>query len=342
MSRQIVKWSKLTSSKERRNRLVLEDRLSSLYNQNPSDKILAEIMEVQLGLNLEADEEELFWEQRVHVNWLKNGDRNTSFFHKVTVQQHFRGRISELEDGAGRKTTSSEEFLQIATNYFGKLFSASKSGSDKHLFGLVERKITDCMNERLLKQFTEEEIINAIKLLAPLKAPGVDGFPALFFQRYWHIIGLEVSQFCLSVLHGHSDIGDINKTRIILIPKIDKPKNMSYFRPISLCNVIYKIIAKVLVLRMSDMLGNCIHEAQGAFIPGRLISDNVLVAYEILHSLKMKKRGKKGNFALKLDMSKAYGRVELDFFGGDDEVFVFSYGLDCSHHALCLFCYILC
>lgn len=57
---------------------------------------------------------------------------------------------------------------------------------------------------------------------------------------------------------------------------------------------------------MSAILGNCINEAQGAFIPGRLISNNVLIAYEVLHSLKMNKRGKKGNFALKLDMSKAY------------------------------------
>lgn len=79
-------------------------------------------------------------------------------------------------------------FLQITTDYFGKLFSASESGSDERLFGLVERKVTDCMNERLLQQFTDEEITNAVKLLAHLKAPGVDGFPAFFFQRYWHII----------------------------------------------------------------------------------------------------------------------------------------------------------
>lgn len=141
----------------------------------------------------------------------------------------------------------------------------------------------------------------AVKQMAPLKAPGVDGFHAIFFQKYWHIVGLEVSQFCLAVLNGDAEIGELNKTRIILIPKIDKPKDMSHFRPISSVMLFIKLL-RVLVNRMSTILGHCINEAQGAFIPGRLISDNVLIAYEVLHSLKMKKRGKKGNFALKLDI----------------------------------------
>ncbi|XP_040960314.1 uncharacterized protein [Gossypium hirsutum] len=312
----LLKWSKVNSVKERRNWVCLEDRLMNLYNQDPSDEVLTEIMEVQLGLNLEVDKEELFWEQRARVNWLKNGDRNTSFFHKVAAQRHFCCIISELEDGAGRRTNSTEELLQIASDYFGKLFTASEPGSDEHLFSLVEEKVTCSMNERLLRQFTEEDITCAIKSLAPLKAPGLDGFPTFFFQRYWNIVGPEVTQICLSVLQGQDELSAINRTRIILIPKIDKLSNMTLFRPISLCNVIYKIIVKVLVLRMSETLGNCINEAQGAFNPGRLISDNVLIAYEVLHSLKMKKRGKKGNFALKFDMSKAYDRVEWDFLAG--------------------------
>lgn len=172
--------------------------------------------------------------------------------------------------------------------------------SDDRLFGLVEERVTKSMNDELLQEFVEDEIVQVVKQMAPLKAPGVDGFHAVFFQRYWHIIGSEVSKFCLVVLKGESEIGEINKTRIILNPKVDKPNDMTQFRPISLCNVIYKIIPKVLVNRMSSKLGRCINEAQGAFIPGRLISDNFLIAYEVLHSLKMKKRGKKGHFALKL------------------------------------------
>ncbi|KAA3469841.1 reverse transcriptase [Gossypium australe] len=206
--------------------------------------------------------------------------------------------------------------IKVATDYFEKLFSASEAGFDKHIFGLVEKRVTASMNESLTKQFTEEDICNAVKTMPSLKAPGVDGFVATFFQRYWHIVGPDISGYCLDILNGQKEIRVINKTRIVLIPKIDNPKNMSHFRPISLCNVIYKIIAKVLVNRMSDILGDCINEAQGAFIPGRLISDNMLIAYEVLHSLKMKKNGRRGNFSLKLDMSKAYDRVEWDFLAG--------------------------
>ncbi|KAA3474032.1 reverse transcriptase [Gossypium australe] len=147
-------------------------------------------------------------------------------------------------------------------------------------------------------------------------APSIDGFPALFFQKYWDIVGSDISQYCLAVLKGEIEMGEINKTHIVLISKVDRPKNISQFRPISLCNVIYKIIAKVVVNRMSHIIGHCINEAQGAFIAGRQISDNTLIAYEILHSLKTRKKCKQGNFALKLDMSKAYDRVEWDFLAG--------------------------
>ncbi|KAK5771002.1 hypothetical protein PVK06_047171 [Gossypium arboreum] len=92
-----------------------------------------------------------------------------------------------------------------------------------------------------------------------------------------------------------------------------EPTYMKNFRLIILCNVLYKIIAKVVANRFQNIIGVCIDKAQSTFFPGRFITDNVLVAYEILHTLKEKRTGKKGHMAFKLDMSKAYDRVEWEF-----------------------------
>ena len=109
---------------------------------------------------------------------------------------------------------------------------------------------------------------------------------------------------------------DINHTYIVLIPKVKNPEKMSDFRPTSLCNVIYKIISKVLANRLKQVLSNFISPTQSAFVPGCLITDNVLLAYETLHTMHCREKRKKGYIALKLDISKAYDRVEWPFLQG--------------------------
>lgn len=102
----------------------------------------------------------------------------------------------------------------------------------------------------------------------------------------------------------------LNETNIVLIPKVDSPSPMRDLRPISLCNVLYKIVAKVLANRLKKLLPKCISEEQSAFVEGRSILDNVLIAFEIIHHMKCKTKGARGEVALKIDISKAYDRVD--------------------------------
>ena len=108
----------------------------------------------------------------------------------------------------------------------------------------------------------------------------------------------------------------INHTNIVLIPKVKDLEKMFDFRQISLCNVIYKIISKVLANRLKPVLPRIISPTQSAFVLGRLITNNVLVAYEMLHTMHARKKGKKGSMALKLDISKAYDLVKWQFLQG--------------------------
>ncbi|KAL0439588.1 UNVERIFIED_CONTAM: putative mitochondrial protein [Sesamum latifolium] len=165
----------------------------------------------------------------------------------------------------------------------------------------------------LLKPNTAEEITFAISHMAPLKSPGPDGMPPIFFHKYWHIVKHDVFNCALIILNDRILDPELNFTHISLIPKRNNPELITHFRPISLCNVIMRIVTKCIANRLKPLLEKIISPTQSAFIPGRLITDNVLIAFEINHFLKNKTWGKKGHMALKLDISKGYDKVEWSF-----------------------------
>ncbi|CAM8885121.1 unnamed protein product [Rhodiola kirilowii] len=161
--------------------------------------------------------------------------------------------------------------------------------------------------------FSEIEVQEAIFQMYPTKAPGPDGFSAIFYKKSWPLLKEKVTQSVLRMLSIRKLEEGLNRTLITLIPKCRNPKKVEDYRPISLCNVSAKIVTKVLANRLKIILPRIISENQSAFVPGRLISDNILAAHELIHFINTRGRQRIGYCAMKLDMAKAYDRVEWDF-----------------------------
>lgn len=154
---------------------------------------------------------------------------------------------------------------------------------------------------------------HAIFQMNPDKSPGLDGFNPTFFQKFWNLIGDEIFRAGYNWLHPMEILPFVNDTNIVLVLKYENPVTMKDLRPISLCNAIYKIISKVLANRLKKVLPKIISPYQSAFVSGRAIVENVLMAFELIHSIKRNTRVKLGAVALKIDISKAYDRVDWGF-----------------------------
>lgn len=161
----------------------------------------------------------------------------------------------------------------------------------------------------LTRQPDGNEIWENLKRMQPDKAPGPDGMTVFFFRHFWDIVGLDVVAMVQEFFLSGNMLLEINSTNLVLILKIDNPSMVGQFRPISLCNVVYKLISKILTDRLKLVLPKLISPFQLAFVPGRLLRDNYIVAAEIFNRMNHK-RGKGGWMAIKADMEKAYDRVE--------------------------------
>lgn len=113
-----------------------------------------------------------------------------------------------------------------------------------------------------------------------------------------------MTSYCKEILNGSRSTREVNEIILVLIPKNDEPRNMSQYRPISLCRIIYKIVSKIWVNRLKPMLSRCISLNQSAFIPGRMIHDNFLIAHELIRYLQSSKNVPNKGFMAKLDMNK--------------------------------------
>lgn len=288
-----------------------KELLSILVNRVDSEGVKLYFEEKE-RLNELLFHEEIYWKQRAKVFWLTEGDANTKFFHASASTRRKTNRVAFLETDSGVQVSDNEGMCNMVKDYFVDIFkgdqsSPSLSVEEEH------RCVSDAQNRMLVAELSFAEFTIAVKQMHPDKSSGPDGLNPAFFQQFWPVLGKEVYSCCRDWLKSNSFPANLNDTNVVLIPKKENACRMKDLRPIALCNVLYKILSKVLANRLKSILPRVITENQAAFVPDRSINDNVLVAFELIHHMKKATGGGEGDVALKLDISKAYDRVDWGY-----------------------------
>lgn len=254
------------------------------------------------------EQKEAFWKQRAKQFWLQEGDQNSKYFHRAATKRKNNNQITSLKNSSGVWVDWEGGLEDVVVEYFNNLFSEADT-SNEEVINCVKSCVNQQMNITLLQPVVEEEVKRAVFDMHPDKSPGPDGMTPMFYQKCWGIVHKDVVKIVQTFFHSGEFQEGCSEANVVLIPKKKNIMNMGDLRPIALCNVLYKIVTKVMANRMKPIMDKIVAPTQSAFIPGRLITDNILVSFEVLHYLKRKRKGKEGYMALKLDMSKAYDRI---------------------------------
>ncbi|KAK3211197.1 hypothetical protein Dsin_015903 [Dipteronia sinensis] len=204
------------------------------------------IREIERKLDSLLEEEEVYWRQWSRVQWLKEGSRNTKFFHWKASTRRAQNVFKGLYDERGVWCEGRKGLEEVISGYFNKLFKADEvSFSDvATLIDCLQPLLSQRSSDFLYAPFTVEEVRKAVFDMAPTKASGPDGLPALFYQKFWDTFGLSATEVCLRCLNYGDSLKRVNNTLICFIPKKETADRMTVFRSISLCNVLYKAVAK--------------------------------------------------------------------------------------------------
>ncbi|KAL2253075.1 UNVERIFIED_CONTAM: hypothetical protein Sindi_0102200 [Sesamum indicum] len=244
------------------------------------------------------------------MKWAKDGERNTRYFHSLVQKRRFRGTIFEIQH-EGEVLTDPVEINRSAASFFEQLLSAEPAFPDEMDRDCLEDGLIDEDRCFLCAMPTMAVVREAVFCIEPESVAGPDGFGAIFYHTCCDLVSEDVFCAVSEFFRGIAMSKSFTATTISLIPKTASLVSWSEYRPISLCNVSNKICTKLMSIRLGHVLPKVLSPSQSGFVPGRLLSDNVLLAQELVYSLES--RRSEANVIFKLDMAKAYDRVNWEF-----------------------------
>lgn len=268
-------------------------------------------LEAQLKKELDEvlSQIELLWFQKSCEDAIPDRDRNTQYYHLSTIIRRRFNHIESIQDTNGNWLWEKQVVQNMVRDFFMQLYSDDNGPYQSHI--LPHNRFPRMSNDQLAhldKPYLGSEVKQAVFAMNPYKAPGPDGFQALFFQKYWDTTGPNLMELVLNVLKGSNFPDGFNETFLVLIPKVPNPQSMTQLRPIGLCNVAYKTISKMIVNRLKLVMETLVAPTQCSFVPGRQITDNIIIVQEMLHPMH-RKSGETGYLAIKVDLEKAYDRL---------------------------------
>ena len=220
-------WDQETLKGPMRRMKKLKRELEQKRRGLMTDENLAAQKELLVRIELLMEQEELIWVQRARANWLKHGDRNTSFFQRYASMRRRRNKIKGLIDDHGVKQENNGVMCAMVKNYFAHLFTRENGEIDNSVLESVPRKVTDGMNEELLLPFTEQEVKEALFNIGDLKARGPDGLHAIFYKRFWSMLGDDLVTEVLQAVNSCTIPSGWNNTIVVLIPKVENPETVA-------------------------------------------------------------------------------------------------------------------
>ncbi|XP_013624949.1 PREDICTED: uncharacterized protein LOC106331168 [Brassica oleracea var. oleracea] len=266
-------------------------------------------------LNVLLTAEEKYYRQRSRVRWADVGDRNTVFYHRVVTQHVTVNHIHFLKDEDGRVICTTEELKSHSAQYFQSILGVTDLPNSlapmEELQDLLPFRCSELQQAYLSRTVLEPEIKGTIFSMPTNKSPGPDGYSIEFIRASWDVVGPDIINAVSEFFRNGRLLKDLNTTAITLIPKKPEACTLGDYRPISCCNIVFKVISKIIANQLKPILRVSVSPNQAAFLKGRSLGENVLLASELIRDYN--KSSCLRSSMLKVDIRKAFDTVCWDF-----------------------------